>query len=46
VGVKYIVSEHLKGFINVENILNSQMASFQGIPLPGRYFEGGLQGVF
>lgn len=46
VGVNYTVSEHLKGFIHVENALNSQMASFQGIPLPGRYFEGGLQGMF
>jgi len=46
VGVKYTVSDHLKGFLTVENVLNSQMASFQGIPLPGRYFEGGLQGVF
>lgn len=45
-GVNYKVSEHLKGFFNVENVLNSQMASFQGIPLPGRYFEGGLTGMF
>lgn len=45
-GVKYTVSEYLKGFVNVENVLNSQMASFQGIPLPGRYFEGGFQGTF
>jgi len=43
---KYRVSDHLKGFLTVENVLNSQMASFQGIPLPGRYFEGGLTGMF
>lgn len=43
---KYTVSEHLKGFFTVENLLNTPMASFQGLPLPGRYFEGGLQTVF
>jgi outer membrane cobalamin receptor len=43
---KYRVSDHLKGFLSVENLLNTQMASFQGIPLPGRYFEGGLQALF
>lgn len=44
--IQYHVSEHLKGFFGVENLLNSQIASFQGIPLPGRYLEGGLEGVF
>ena len=44
--LKYTISEHLKGFINLENILNQQMASFQGIPLPGRTFEGGVQAQF
>ena len=43
---KYSVSYHLNGFIKVENILNDAIASLQGIPLPGRYFEGGLQGTF
>ncbi len=43
---KYTISEHLKGFISVQNLLNSPMASFQGINLPGRYFEGGLQAMF
>ncbi len=43
---QYTVSTHLKGFLEVENILNSQMATFQGILLPGRYFQGGLQGEF
>jgi outer membrane cobalamin receptor len=43
---KYTVSDHLKGFFTVENLLNTQMASFQGLPLPGRYFEGGLQASF
>jgi len=44
--MKYTVSSHLKGFITVENLLNAQMASFQGLPLPGRYFQGGLQASF
>jgi len=43
---KYTISDHLKGFLSVQNILNSPMASFQGINLPGRYFEGGLQAMF
>lgn len=45
-GANYTVTDHLKGFVTVDNVLNSPMASFQGIPLPGRYFEGGLQGMF
>ncbi len=43
---QYTVSTHLKGFLEVENILNSQMATFQGILLPGRYFQSGLQAEF
>ncbi|HJT23311.1 MAG TPA: TonB-dependent receptor, partial [bacterium] len=44
--LQYTVSDHLRGFLKVENLLNTQMASLQGIPLPGRYLEGGFQGIF
>jgi outer membrane cobalamin receptor len=43
---KYTISDHLKGFVSVQNLLNAPMATFQGINLPGRYFEGGLQATF
>ena len=44
--VKYTVSEHMKGFITVQNILNESIASFQGLPYPGRTFQGGVQTTF
>jgi outer membrane cobalamin receptor len=44
--LQYTVSDHLRGFLKVENLLNSQMASLQGLPLPGRYLEGGFQGMY
>ena len=43
---KYDISDHLKGFLMVENILNDTVATLQGIPSLGRHFEGGLQGMF
>jgi vitamin B12 transporter len=46
VGVKYDISEHLKGFMTVNNLTNSQTASLQGLPLRGRFFEGGLRAQF
>jgi outer membrane cobalamin receptor len=44
--VRFTVSDHLRGFVTVVNLLNEAMASFQGLPLPGRYAEWGIQGSF
>jgi len=44
--VKYTISEHMKGFITVQNILNEPIVSFQGLPYPGRTFQGGVQTTF
>lgn len=46
IDAKFTVSPHLKGFLSVENVLNQTMASLQGISLPGRYEEAGLQADF
>ncbi len=46
IDAKFMVSPHLKGFLSVENVLNQTMASLQGISLPGRYEEAGLQADF
>ena len=43
---KYDISAHLSGYISIDNILDQPIASFQGIPSPGRSFETGLQGRY
>jgi outer membrane cobalamin receptor len=42
----WTVSEHLEGFLTAENLADTQYATFQGIPSPGRHFSAGLQGSF